>query len=125
MTIHGSRFSALVAIAACALCTSVSVAQSVAEKPASDVKLYELGDPTVRYDVVSRLWGDTWQSAFWVLPTFPTREDAIAALQTEAAKRGADGLVNVSCRDQGRAKWYSEPAPAFLCYGIAVRIRPS
>jgi uncharacterized protein YbjQ (UPF0145 family) len=59
------------------------------------------------------------------LPTFPSQEQAIAALQTEAASRGADGLLNVNCLDQGRWTWSSKTEPAFLCYGIAIRVRPS
>ncbi len=83
--------------------------------------MYSLGDPNApRYDVVSRLWGD---ASGWWLPTHPTQEQAIVALQAEAAKRGADALFNVTCLDQGRARWYQAPAPAFLCYGIAVRVR--
>jgi uncharacterized protein YbjQ (UPF0145 family) len=59
------------------------------------------------------------------VPTFASQEQAIAALQAEAARRGADGLLNVNCLDQGRWNWSSKAEPAFLCYGIAVRMRPS
>jgi uncharacterized protein YbjQ (UPF0145 family) len=59
------------------------------------------------------------------VPTFPSQEQAIAALQTEAASRGANGLLNVNCLDQGSWSWSSKTEPAFLCYGIAIRMRPS
>jgi uncharacterized protein YbjQ (UPF0145 family) len=59
------------------------------------------------------------------LPTFPSQEQAIAALQTEAASRGANGLVNVICLDQGHWEGSSNNEPAFLCYGSAIRVRPS
>ena len=45
----------------------------------------------------------------------------IAALQTEAARRGADALMNVICLNQGRPN----TEPAIVCYGIGIRLRPS
>ena len=76
-----------------------------------------------RYEVVSRQWGDNWRSAF-SSPTFPTREQAVAALNNEAAARGADALLNVYCLDQGRWTWSSNTEPAILCYAIAIRVKP-
>ena len=125
MKIRNSRLSALVAGSAYVLCAGAGIAQSDVEQRASALKFYGFGeiDPS-RYEVVGRLWGDSWRSAFWV-PTFPSQEQAIAALRVEAARRGADGLLNVDCLDQGRWKWSSNTEPAFLCYGIAIRVRPS
>ena len=123
MKIRGSTFSAVVAGSFCALCAGAGVAQSDVGTP--QLKMYSFGDLTMsRYEVVGRQWGDAWRSAFWGVPTFATREQALAALQTEAARTGADGLLNVYCLDQGRAKWSSNTEPAFLCYGIAIRVRP-
>jgi len=125
MNICSSRLSALVAGAAYVLCAGAGIAQSDVEQRAADVKIYTLGEiSSSRYDVVGRPWVDSWRSAFWV-PTFPSQEQAIVALQTEAARRGADGLLNVNCLDQGRWNWSSNTEPAFLCYGIAIRVRPS
>ena len=125
MNICSSRLSALVAGAAYVLCAGAGIAQSDVEQRAADVKIYTLGEiSSSRYDVVGRPWVDSWRSAFWV-PTFPSQEQAIAALQTEAARRGADGLLNVNCLDQGRWSWSSNTESAFLCYGIAIRVRPS
>jgi hypothetical protein len=121
MNIRHLRFSALVAIAVYLLCACASIAQSDGEKRAAEVKIFGLGDPnTSRYEVVSRPWVDSWRSALWV-PTYPSEEQALAALQTEAARRGADGLMNVSCLNQGRPN----AEPAILCYGIGIRLRPS
>ncbi len=125
MKIRSSPLFALVAGSACALCTGIGIAQGNVEQRASQMKIYAIGeiDPH-RYEVVGRPWVDSWRSAFWV-PTFPTEEQALAALRTEAAHRGADGLLNVSCRDQGRSSWSSSTEPAFLCYAVAIRLRPS
>ena len=125
MKLRRSRLAALVATSACVLCTGAAIAQSDVEQRASRLKFYALGEISMsRYEVVGRPWVDSWRSAFW-MPTFPSQEQAIAALQTEAASRGADGLLNVNCLDQGRWSWSSKTEPAFLCYGIAIRMRPS
>jgi len=125
MKIRSSRLSALVAGAVYALCTGAGIAQGDVEQRAPQLTIYAFGEINMsRYEIVGRPWVDSWRSAFWV-PTFPSEEQAVAALQTEAARRGADGLLNVSCLDQGRWKWSSNTEPAFLCYGIAIRVRPS
>ena len=125
MKIRSSRLSALVAGAIFVLGTGAGIAQGDVEQRTPELKIYTFGEIDMsRYEVVGRPWVDSWRSAFWV-PTFPSEEQAVAALQTEAARRGADGLLNVSCLDQGRWKWSSNTEPAFLCYGIAIRVRPS
>jgi hypothetical protein len=124
MKLRSSLLAAIVAGSLSALCAGAGLAQGNGEPPAPQLKTYGFGEIGMgRYEVVARLWGDSWRSAFWV-PTFPTQEQAIAALRTEAARRGADGLLNVSCRDQGPWSWSSSAEPAFLCYGIAIRLRP-
>jgi hypothetical protein len=124
MKLRSSRLVALAAASACALCTGAGIAQGVAEQRASELRIYALGEiSTSRYEVVGRPWADSWRSAFRV-PTFPSQEQAIAALQTEAASRGANGLLNVNCLDQGSWSWSSKAEPAFLCYGIAIRTQP-
>jgi hypothetical protein len=125
MKIRGFGLSALVGGALCALSSGACIAQSDVEQRARELKVYVSGEINMsRYEVVGRPWIDSWRSAFW-LPTFPSQEQAIAALQTEAARRGADGLVNVICLDQGHGKWSASTEPAFLCYGIAIRVRQS
>jgi hypothetical protein len=125
MKICSSGLTVLVAAAACVLGACASITQSDVDPRAGDIKIYALGEINGdRYEVVGRPLTDTWRSAFW-LPTHPTREQAVAALQTDAAARGADGLLNVNCLDQGRWQWSSNTEPAFLCYGTAIRVRPS
>ena len=118
-----SRLCAFIGGSLFSLCIATAFAQS-AEPRVPDLRQYTFGEITpVRYEVVTRQWGDSWRSAF-SSPTFPTREQAIAALNNEAVARGADALLNVSCFEQGRWKWSSNTEPAILCYGIGIRVRP-
>ena len=124
MNLSSSRISALVGSALLALCAGVGLAQTP-EPRAPELRQYTFGELSPgRYEVVTRQWGDAWRSAFWS-PTFPTRDQAVAALNNEAAARGADALLNVYCLDQGRWPLSSNTEPAILCYGIGIRVRPS
>ena len=117
------RSSALVAVAACVLGGCAGVPQSGVESGAADVKVY--GSDKVyasQYDVVGRVWVDSWRTAY-SLPTYPSEAEGVAALQTEAGRLGANGLINVICMDQGKSKWWSSPGPAIVCYGTAIRMR--
>ena len=120
---HSSRLAALVGSSLLFGCASVPLGQTV-EQRAPELPIYTTGELNPgRYEVVTRQWGDTWRSAFWS-PTFPTREQAVAALNAEAAARGADGLLNVYCLEQGHWHWSQSTEPAILCYGIGIRLRP-
>jgi hypothetical protein len=111
----------LVAAAVCLLSARASFAQSDIDKRTPEVKIYEIGGVgTSQYEVVSRPWGDSWRSAFWV-PTYRSEEQAIAALQNEAARHGADALMNVICLNQASPN----AEPAILCYGVGIRLRPT
>jgi uncharacterized protein YbjQ (UPF0145 family) len=74
-----------------------------------------------QYNVVGRLWGDSRRSAFWI-PTYPTKEEAIASVQTEAARLNADAVVSVSCVDQRGSTWFRKNEAAYLCYGVAIQL---
>ena len=125
MKISCSWFSAVVASVACALSAGAGIAQSDVEQRAPELKIYDLGEINLdRYEVVGRPWVDSWWDAAFSLPTFPSQEQAIAALRTEAARRGANGLTNVMCLDQGPSQGSSKMEQAILCYGIAIRVRP-
>jgi hypothetical protein len=118
------RFSMLVA-AMCVLCGCASVPQSGVPRAATEVRVYEFNNlPSSQYDVLRRVWVDSWRSAFW-LPTYPSATEGIASLQAEAGRLGADGLINVICLDQGRSSWSSSTEPRILCYGNAIRLRRS
>jgi len=121
---HRTRF-ALAAMAICSLAGCASTPPSSVAEPIATVKIYEPADlSSAEYDVVRQLWVDSWSTALW-MPTFPSEADGIASMQAEAARSGADGLINVYCVDRGRPIWSSNAGPAFVCYGNAIRVRPS
>jgi len=123
MKLRSSRFSALVAVAVCVLSGCASAPQSGVERQGGEVKVYEPEQLAQgQYEVVRHLWVDSWRTAFW-LPSDSSEADGIASLQAEAARLGANGLINVSCRDQGHSIWSWSREPAILCYGNAIRVR--
>lgn len=105
------------AIAGCALLCVLSPGALAAPE---DVRIYEPGTLTAdRYQIVGRLWVDSWRSAFQV-PTHAARAEAVAALKAEAAQRGANALTNVSCLMD------DAPLPgsrSHFCYALAIRAR--
>jgi hypothetical protein len=124
MKLRSLRFSALVAVTVCALSGCASAPQSgVERRQAAEVKVYE-PDQLVQsqYELVRYLWVDSWRTAFW-LPSGSSEAEGIACLQAEAARLGANGLINVSCRDQGHFMWSWSRKPTILCYGNAIRVR--
>jgi uncharacterized protein YbjQ (UPF0145 family) len=114
--------SLLSATALCLACGCASAPQAVSEGRPASVQIYT-ANPLVgkTYEVLGPLWAGSWRTAFR-LPTYPTRDEAIAALQTEAARLNADALISVSCLDQGRSTWFKSNEPGFLCYGVAIRL---
>jgi len=82
-----------------------------------DVRVYEPGTLTAdRYQIVARLWVESWRSAFQV-PTHAARAEAVDALKAEAARRGANALTNVSCLLDDAPFPGSRP---HFCYGLAI-----
>ena len=49
-----------------------------------------------RYEVVKRLWVESWTSSFLV-PSYASREEAMADFRREAASRGGNGVINFGC----------------------------
>ena len=49
-----------------------------------------------RYEIVKRLWIESWTSAFLV-PSYASREEAMDAFRREAANRGGNGVINFGC----------------------------
>jgi hypothetical protein len=122
MKLGTSRFSALIAVTVCVLSGCISAPKNGVERQATQVKVYE-PDQLVQgqYEGVRYLWVDSWRTAFW-LPGASSEAEGIAALQAEAARLGANGLINVSCRDQGHFMWFLSREPSILCYGHAIRV---
>jgi len=119
------RLPALFLITAAALCLACGCAsppQGGSEARTAVVQVYPtnpyVGKP---YEVLGPLWAGSWRTAFR-LPTYATKDEAIVALQTEAAKLNADALISVSCLDEGSSTWFKSNEPGFLCYGVAIRL---
>ena len=89
------------------------------ERAAAAVRIYEPGETTlIKYRVVERIWVQTPRTLYW-MPGTRTREEAIAALQREAYRKGADGIIYLSCLDQ-KTFWKREPS--YLCYANAIKL---
>lgn len=103
------------AILACVFCSGVG---SAVAADSVWVNVYDATELTLdRYTVVKRIWTQTWHSAFWV-STHDERADAIAALTTMAADKGADGVINLHCvNDTGG--W----GGGYFCYGLAIKLK--
>ena len=123
MKLRSSRFSTLVAVAACVLSGCASSPQNGGESRATEVKIYEPAQLAQgQYELVRYLPVDSWRTAF-LLPTYSSQAEGIASLQADATRLGANGLINVSCLDQGSSIWSWSREPSVLCYGNAIRMR--
>ena len=114
--------SALALSAVCALCGCASAPQADIEGRAAEIKVYKPAELSgVPYESVGHVWVDSWRTAFFP-PTYPNEDEAVRSLRAEAARLGANGLVNIVCLDQNvPAKAGKEPT--ILCYANAIRVR--
>jgi uncharacterized protein YbjQ (UPF0145 family) len=123
MKLRSTRLSALVAGIGCALGGCASVPQQGPAADAAEVRIYQSGQLSAsQYEVVRHIWVDSWRTTY-AMPAYPSEAEGIAALRTEAARLGADGLVNVICLDQGHSSWSWGGGSTVLCYGNAIRVR--
>ena len=105
------RYGALALFAAL---TSVAVAAP------EEIKIYEPGILTRdRYEIVTRLWVESWRSAFHV-PSHADQPAAIAELRAEALRQGANALTNVACLVDDSPLWGSGP---HFCYALAIKVK--
>jgi uncharacterized protein YbjQ (UPF0145 family) len=81
-------------------------------------RVFDTGELTPdRYTVIERLWTGTWRASFRV-PRHADAGSAIAALTSNAASLGADGVVNLHClNDTGG--W----GGGYYCYGLAIKLK--
>jgi hypothetical protein len=104
--------AAMLALCAC------SSAPKQAAGDASQVQVYRSMQLTPsRYKVVKRIWIDDWRSNFYY-PEFDSEQAGVDAMKREAAKVGANGIMNIICLDRsgGQSKG------GLLCYGDAVKL---
>lgn len=91
-----------------------------AQPAAAPVPVYDATQlPFDRYTVVRRLSVESRESAYRIRG-HRDLASARAALASEAARIGADGVLNVTCFDQ--TDWLFNPA-GYVCYGNAIRIK--
>ena len=72
-----------------------------------------------RYTVVKRLGVEDWRSSFRIRG-YADLSAAQQSLVNEAARAGADGIINLTCFDQTDALF--KPA-GYYCYGNAIKVR--
>ena len=88
---------------------------------AASVALYDSTQISpVSYRLIKRFWVDTWRTTY-ALPMHANAEEGIASLKVEAARLGANGLLNVACRKD------TDFIPALtragvVCSGDAIRL---
>ena len=99
----------------CALWATASLALGA---DMAQVKVFDATQLTQdRYTVVTRIWTQSWRSAFWV-PEYDKVEDAIEALTSKAADAGANGVINLHCLfDPGGL------SSGYFCYGLAIKLK--
>lgn len=106
-------------VARAGLLAVFSYASTVAAAP-DEIRVYAPGMLTRdRYEIVTRLWVESWRSAFQV-PTRAARDEALSALKTEALRRGANALTNVACLTDDAP--FPGAGPHF-CYALAIRLK--
>jgi hypothetical protein len=100
----------------------VLTAPAFAQTPLTDapLRVYDATElPLGQYTVIKRLWVDAWRSAFHV-PTDSDPGDAVRSLVEEAARLGADGVVNLHCV---RGSDTIVSGSGYYCYGSAFKFR--
>jgi hypothetical protein len=114
--------SASIVCAMCALSGCASVPQEDIEKRAAEIRIYRTAElAEARYESIGHIWVDSWPTAFFP-PTYTSEDEALRSLRAEAARLGANGLVNVVCLDQNVPRKPASEATTVLCYGYAVRV---
>jgi hypothetical protein len=76
-----------------------AMAQSNPQTPTGPqaIPVYEsVTDTTRRFEIIKRLWTESWRSLL-VVPGYESREQAIAAFREHAASLGGDGVINFGC----------------------------
>jgi uncharacterized protein YbjQ (UPF0145 family) len=113
------RRTSLVSIAT-ALLAAGGVSLAAAAPYPREVPIYDSTQLALdRYTVVKRIGVQDWQSAFSIRG-HGSPEAARQALVNEAARLGADGLINLTCFDQTDGIFRQQ---GYFCYGNAIKVR--
>lgn len=117
--------AASIASLALALAGCASVPQGDIDSRAAEIRVYKPPELSgTVYESVGHVWVSSWRTAFYP-PTYPSDDEAVRSLRAEAARLGANGLVNIVCLDQNVPAKSGNSAPAILCYANAIRVRSS
>ena len=110
------HWTALAALAA--LLTPLPAAHAQAE--ADKVTIHEsVTSAPPRYQIIKRVWVESWRSAFRV-PTYRSQEEAAADFRRQAASLGGDGVINFGCYNRVISP-NPPPGSALSCNGTIVR----
>lgn len=61
------------------------------------IPVYEsVTSTTKRFEIVKRLWTESWRSLFAV-PGYESRDEALAAFREHATSLGGNGVINFGC----------------------------
>ena len=114
------RRFACIALAAAASWATPGAAAPDTARSADSVRIFNPADvPPGRYEIVKRLWVESWRSAFRV-PEHDAPSAALAEIRAQAAELGADGIVHLHClNDDGGFMSRS----SHFCYANAVRLK--
>ena len=109
-------FSALLLITAAAALSAAAPSYAATQR----ITVYDSTQLALhRYTVVKRIGVEDWESAFRIRG-HETLDAARQALLNEAARVGADGLINITCFDQTDGMFKPQ---GYFCYGNAIRVK--
>jgi len=88
----------LAALFGCAAGSALAQANTpAAPADAQAVPVYEsVTDTTRRFEIIRRLWTESWRSPFAV-PRYETRDEAVVAFREHAISLGGNGVINFGC----------------------------
>ena len=89
---------------------------------ADQVAVYEsVTSAPVRYQVIKRLWGESWRSAFRV-PVYRSPEEAAADFRSQAVRLDGNGVLNFGCNNKVISP-NPPPGSPLYCSGTIVRFQ--
>lgn len=101
------------------LAPTVPALAGTAQPPGGTVPVYDATQVAYgKYTVIKRVGVDDWSSSFRIRG-YADLASAQQAVIGEAARVGADGVVNLTCFDQTDRFFKSE---GYFCYGNAIRV---
>jgi len=108
----------LAGLMGCAALCATAQSNPPAPSGPQAIPVYEsVADTNRRFEIVKRLWTESWRSLF-ATPGYESREQAVAAFREHAVSLGGNGVINFGC--------YRMPGPfgggsRLSCNGTVVR----